>query len=75
MLSDDLHNGTANSGCFTGDTDFEDAVAILKRDSRRYAKRQLTWFRRREDALWINLSEPGNPVDKALEYINTKFRR
>lgn len=59
----------------TGDTDFEDAVAILKRDSRRYAKRQLTWFRRREDALWINLSEPGNPVDKALEYINTKFRR
>lgn len=59
----------------TGDTDFEEAVEILKRDSRRYAKRQLTWFRRREDALWINLSEPGNPVDKTLEYINTKFRR
>lgn len=58
-----------------GDTEYDEAVEILKRDSRRYAKRQLTWFRRREDALWINLSETENPVDKALEYINTKIKR
>lgn len=31
-----------------------EAAELIKQGSRRYAKRQLTWFRRREDALWIN---------------------
>ena len=31
----------------------EQAVALIQQNSRRYAKRQLTWFRRAEDALWI----------------------
>ena len=30
------------------------AVELIKQSSRRYAKRQLTWFRRREGALWLN---------------------
>ena len=36
--------------------------------SRRYAKRQLTWFRRSEDALWINWDKEPN-IDAALEDI------
>lgn len=36
---------------------FDDAVEIIKRDSRRYAKRQLTWFRRYKNAIWFNLDE------------------
>lgn len=36
---------------------FAEAVRILKRDSRRYAKRQLTWFGRNKEIHWINLSE------------------
>lgn len=36
---------------------FDEAVEIIKRDSRRYAKRQLTWFRRYKNAIWFNLDE------------------
>jgi len=32
-------------GYFTGDTSLEDAIALASRDTRRFAKRQLTWFR------------------------------
>ncbi|MCC5909891.1 MAG: tRNA (adenosine(37)-N6)-dimethylallyltransferase MiaA [Clostridiaceae bacterium] len=35
----------------------EDAKEILKRDTRRYAKRQLTWFRGLKDIKWFNLSQ------------------
>lgn len=40
-----------------GKTDLEEAVRIIKRDSRHYAKRQETWFRREKDALWIRRSD------------------
>ncbi|MDR5658150.1 tRNA (adenosine(37)-N6)-dimethylallyltransferase MiaA [Serpentinicella sp. ANB-PHB4] len=37
--------------------DYNEMVNILKRDTRRYAKRQLTWFRRFEFIKWYNISE------------------
>lgn len=38
-----------------GETDWENAVYTIKRDTRHFAKRQLTWFRNREsDAIWIS---------------------
>ncbi len=37
-----------------GEISREEALEQIKMGSRRYAKRQLTWFRRTEDALWIN---------------------
>ena len=33
--------------------ELEEAITLIKQNSRRYAKRQLTWFRKHEDALWI----------------------
>lgn len=39
-----------------GEMSLEEAIELIKRDSRRYAKRQLTWFRRYEDALWIDVN-------------------
>lgn len=42
---------------FDGEYDLDEAIEIIKRDSRRYAKRQLTWFRRYKDAKWFNLDE------------------
>ncbi|HWR61911.1 MAG TPA: tRNA (adenosine(37)-N6)-dimethylallyltransferase MiaA, partial [Clostridia bacterium] len=36
-----------------GETSFEEAVRILKRDTRHYAKRQLTWFRRDTRLYWL----------------------
>ena len=38
-----------------GEYDLDTAIELIKRDSRRYAKRQLTWFRRYENAVWINV--------------------
>ena len=40
-----------------GRTTLEEAVAILKRDTRHFAKRQLTWFRREWEVIWINKNE------------------
>ena len=37
-----------------GKYDRDEAVRLLKRNSRRYAKRQLTWFKRDEETHWIN---------------------
>lgn len=36
-----------------GGMSFEQAVELLKRDTRRFAKRQLTWFRRERDVVWL----------------------
>ncbi|MDA8136013.1 MAG: tRNA (adenosine(37)-N6)-dimethylallyltransferase MiaA [Desulfobacteraceae bacterium] len=37
--------------------DLAEAVRLLKRDTRRYAKRQFTWFRKDKDIIWLNPSE------------------
>lgn len=37
-----------------GETDLEEAIRLLKRNTRRFAKRQLTWFRRDPRLTWIN---------------------
>ena len=39
---------------YNGDYSLEKAIEILKRDTRHYAKRQLTWFKREKDVQWIN---------------------
>jgi tRNA dimethylallyltransferase len=36
-----------------GEADLEEAVRLMKRDTRHYAKRQLTWFRSEPGALWF----------------------
>ncbi len=38
---------------FDGLYDYEEAVRLLKRNSRRYAKRQLTWFLRDKEITWF----------------------
>lgn len=47
-----------------GDISLDEAVYILKRDTRHFAKRQLTWFRRERSVIWVNKNEFGS--DKAL---------
>jgi len=42
--------------CFLGKTLRDEAVALLKRDTRRFAKRQFTWFRREPDAQWVDIT-------------------
>ena len=45
---------------FDGECSLEEATENLKRETRRYAKRQLTWFRRDERVHWIYADEPQN---------------
>ena len=40
-----------------GKATFDEAVEILKKNSRRYAKRQLTWFNKNKEIHWINLTD------------------
>lgn len=39
---------------FAGELTLEEAVYIIKRDTRHFAKRQLTWFRREKEVTWID---------------------
>ena len=39
-----------------GNTTLEEAIYRIKRDSRHFAKRQLTWFRRERDVIWLDKS-------------------
>ena len=47
----------------------DDAVEKLKQQTRRYAKRQLTWFRKNNDINWIFIDEKNNIVSECLKII------
>jgi tRNA dimethylallyltransferase len=58
--------------CFSGKTSREEAITLLKRDTKRFAKRQFTWFRREPDAAWVDitgLTQPEDIVDRIKKNI------
>lgn len=40
--------------CLEGECSLDEAVRIIKRDTRHFAKRQLTWFKREQDVIWMD---------------------
>ncbi len=52
---------------FDGKYDKEEAVRLLKRNTRRYAKRQMTWFNRDQDIRWFS---PGD-FQRIIEYVES----
>lgn len=52
-----------------GEISLEEAVYIIKRDTRHFAKRQLTWFRRERDVIWINKDEFDYDDDKIIGFM------
>ncbi len=57
-----------------GIKDYEDALAILKRNTRRFAKRQYTWFLKDRNVKWFSmdkLEEVDNTINDILDYIST----
>ena len=48
---------------FEGQCSLDEAKENIKRETRRYAKRQLTWFRREEDAVWLFADDFDAPAD------------
>ncbi len=54
---------------------WEEAVTVLKRDTRHFAKRQLTWFRRERDVRWLELEQFNQDRQQVFEYILNEFTR
>ena len=50
-------------GFMDGKYDQEEAIRLLKRNSRRYAKRQLTWFKRDPEIVWMNPANIGQIIE------------
>lgn len=51
-----------------GEYSFDEAVRIIKRDTRHFAKRQLTWFKREKDVIWADKSVLGSE-DAVMEFM------
>jgi tRNA dimethylallyltransferase len=52
---------------FDGNCSLEEAIETLKRNSRRYAKRQLTWFKNQMEIEWFDMSD--GEIDKKIQMI------
>ncbi len=52
-----------------GECPLEEAVSVLKRDTRRFAKRQLTWFRRERDVIWLNKQDFAYDTDAIIKHM------
>lgn len=52
---------------FSGDRSKEEVIRLIKRNSRRYAKRQLTWFRNQTDCQWVTPEVISQWLSKVLE--------
>lgn len=62
---------------FEGTAPCNDCVNAVKKASRNYAKRQLTWFRHQNDAQWIEMDDPGPPapVERAAALVEEFLTR
>ena len=56
-----------------GDLSLEEAIRILKRDTRHFAKRQITWFKREKDVILVNRPE-FEGENAILAYIEEQLR-
>ena len=52
-----------------GEYPLDEAVRIIKRDTRHFAKRQLTWFKRERDVIWTDKSVIGQDEQKLADYM------
>ena len=52
-----------------GEYPLEEAVRVLKRDTRHFAKRQLTWFRREQEVTWVNKDQFSYQEDQILDHM------
>ena len=60
-------------GHFDGLYDLEEAGRLIKRNTRRYAKRQMSWFRRDKRIIWIKISQRDSPRKIAAKIWKKSF--
>ena len=56
-----------------GEISLEEAIYILKRDTRHFAKRQITWFKREKDVIWVNKPDFEYDDNRILEFMYDKI--
>lgn len=59
---------------FDGKISLEEAIYILKRDTRHFAKRQLTWFRRENNVIWVNKPDFQYDDTRILQFMLEKIQ-
>lgn len=57
-----------------GETSLEEAVYLIKRDTRHFAKRQLTWFRREKEVIWVDKTVFDYDSQKILNFMQDFLR-
>ena len=57
-----------------GEISLDEATEKIKQDSRHYAKRQLTWFRREKETTWVDRAEFDSDQEKMLEFMINKIK-
>lgn len=57
-----------------GEISLEEAVYLIKRDTRHFAKRQLTWFRREKGVIWIDKEAFAYNEDEILSFMKEKMK-
>ena len=60
---------------FRGEYTLERAVELIKQNSRHYAKRQLTWFRREQDVIWIDKVSFDYDDKRILDHMLTELKK
>ena len=61
-------------GYLDGEYDLERAIYLIKRNTRHFAKRQLTWFRRERDVIWIDKSAYDRDEQRILQQLLDTYR-
>ncbi|MCI8453638.1 MAG: tRNA (adenosine(37)-N6)-dimethylallyltransferase MiaA, partial [Lachnospiraceae bacterium] len=52
----------------------EEAVRLIKRDTRHFAKRQLTWFRREREVSWLSQEEFDFDRERILDWLTADLK-
>ena len=60
---------------WTENVPYEEAVYKLKRDTRHFAKRQITWFKRERDVIWVDKDAFEYDEEKILQYMLAVLQR
>lgn len=55
-------------GFLSGELEFDEAVSLIKRNTRHYAKRQLTWFKKDTEIKWFDPSEKEKILETAARF-------
>lgn len=58
-----------------GEIDLERAVYLIKRDTRHFAKRQITWFKREKDVVWVQKDQLGQEEETILAFMLEELKK